>query len=323
MQRSAAPANAESPREELIREVRDGLSRPGQKILPSKLLYDRGGSYLFEAITRLPEYGLTRADERVLAKLSPTLPELLPGRVCVAELGSGSGAKTRSILKALANGNPVAYHPIDVSTAALEACRVQLEGLCRMHAHRSSYIEGLSEVVSERDDTSRLLLLFLGSTIGNFSSHEALNFLSAIRRQMRSGDALLLGADLVKPVDTLLFAYNDPAGVTAAFNKNVLGRMNRELGANFDLSSFEHEARYSGETQAVEMHLRSTRSQEVTIPGAGLAVSFEEGETIWTESSRKFTLRELDELALKSGFKPCRQWTDSEWPFAECLWLVA
>jgi dimethylhistidine N-methyltransferase len=262
----------------------------------------------------------------VLRELAPELPDFLPGPVRglvrVAELGSGTGTKTRCILQALANGVQLPYHPIDVSPTALAACRVELNGLCRFEAHLAPYSVGLREVVARRRDQERLLVLFLGSTIGNFSYAEAADFLSGIRRTLRTGDALLLGADLLKSVPALLLAYDDPTGVTAAFNKNLLGRINRELGGDFHLPSFAHEARYSSEKQSVEMHLRSLRRQKVSIAAAGLTAQFAEGETIWTESSRKFTTSELDELALNAGFEPRGRWIDSDWPFAECLWLV-
>ena len=309
-------------REEFARDVRDGLGSKDQKTIPPKHLYDPLGSALFEAITHLPEYGLSRADERVLRQLAPGLPELLPGPVRVVELGSGTGTKTRCILEALANGVQLDYHPIDVSPLALAACRVELNGLCRMQAHLAPYAVGLREVVARRHDQERLLVLFLGSTIGNFLYADAAAFLGEIRRTLRKGDALLLGADLVKAPRTLLLAYDDPTGVTAAFNKNLLGRINRELGGNFHLPAFAHEARYSSETHSVEMHLRSLRLQEVSIPAAGLSVRFAEGETIWTESSRKFTPTELDELALSAGFEPRGRWVDDDWPFAECFWIV-
>jgi dimethylhistidine N-methyltransferase len=309
-------------REEFARDVRLGLGQPGQKAIPPKHLYDPLGSALFEAITHLPEYGLTRADERVLRELAPTLPDQLPGPVRVAELGSGTGTKTRCILEALANGVQIPYHPIDVSPAALAACRVELNGLCQFEAHLAPYAIGLEEVVARRDGHECLLVLFLGSTIGNFSYAEAARFLCEIRRTLRSGDALLLGADLLKPIPELLLAYDDPTGVTAAFNKNLLGRINRELGGEFHLPDFAHEARYSADSQSVEMHLRSLRRQEVLIEDAGLTVKLDEGETIWTEASRKFTPSELDELALNAGFEPRGRWVDSEWPFAECIWLV-
>ena len=319
MQRFAASTIADEVREAFANDVREGLSRTDQKRLNSKHLYDSVGSALFEVITRLPEYGLARADERVLRQLAPELPPLLGGNVRVGELGSGSGTKTRFILEALKPSN---YHPIDVSGSALAACCVELGGLSSIHPHEGAYLEGLREVRLRRGAHERLLLLFLGSTIGNFTLEEALDFLCELRSLLHAGDALLLGADLVKPVETLLLAYDDPAGVTAAFNKNLLGRMNRELGANFDLKAFAHEACYESHNHAVEMHLRSLRAQVVDIPEAGLRVEFRQGESIWTESSRKFTVAELDELARASGFEPCRRWVDPEWPFAECLWLA-
>jgi dimethylhistidine N-methyltransferase len=308
--------------QEFADDVHMGLSRPGQKAIPSKHLYDPVGSALFEAITFLPEYGLTRADERVLQQLAPELPRLLGASVRVAELGSGTGAKTRGILEALSSGAPVPYHPIDVSAAALAACRIELNGLCVFQPHLASYIDGLREVARFRHAGERLLVLFLGSTIGNFLSGEAARFLADVRRVLRPGDALLLGADLMKPVPTLLLAYDDPAGVTAAFNKNVLARVNRELGGNFHLPSFAHEVRFSHETRSIEMHLRAVRKQDAYIPAARLRVRMEIGETIWTESSRKFTEWELDDLAAAAGFELSGRWIDREWLFAESLLLA-
>lgn len=165
-----------------------------------------------------------------------------------------------------------------------------------------------------------MLLLFLGSTIGNFNREEGTRFLEAIRAMLSPGDSLLIGLDLVKPAPQMLLAYDDPAGVTAAFNKNVLGRMNRELCANFNLRLFEHEARWNAPERRIEMHLRSLRQQRIDIPAAELMVTLEPGETIWTESSYKFQAEELAPMAAMAGFTEEARWTDSEWPLAECLW---
>lgn len=303
-------------------DVCAGLTRPGQKTLPSKYFYDPVGSALFEAITQLPEYGLTRADERVLVQLAPELPRLLPGRIRVAELGSGTGVKTRWVLEALATDDSLSYHPIDVSAAALATCQTALNGLCRVEPHLGTYIDGLREVTAARRPGDRLLVLFLGSTLGNFAHEEAAGFLMDVRRTLRSGDSLLLGVDLMKPVPKLLLAYDDPAGVTAAFNKNLLARINRELGGNFDLTQFAHEARFSAQTQSIEMHLRALRTQYVSITSANFETRLRMGETIWTEASRKFTERELNVLAHRCGFATAGRWVDREWPFAETLLLV-
>jgi L-histidine N-alpha-methyltransferase len=309
---------------EFAADVNAGLSKL-QKELPAKYLYDELGSALFEAITVLPEYGLTRAEERLLARHAKEIARWLPSNVAVAELGSGSGRKTRPVLQAIAaRRDSLPYCAIDVSRAALDACCSQLSGLSGVSVRglRCPYLDGLAEICSRRDGDECLLVLFLGSSIGNFSRDEAMRFLTAVRKRLRPGDALLLGADLVKPASRLLAAYNDPAGVTAAFNLNVLGRINRELGANFDLRNFQHAARWCSSARCIEMHLRSLIRQVAEIPGAGCRVEFEAGETIWTESSHKFETGDLHLMAGQSGFISIARWTDDEWPFAESLWIA-
>jgi uncharacterized SAM-dependent methyltransferase len=177
-------------------------------------------------------------------------------------------------------------------------------------------------VAARRREGQRILVLFLGSTIGNFSPPADINFLRDVRTILQPCDALLLGTDLQKPIPQLLNAYDDPLGVTAAFNLNLLVRLNRELESNFDLGQFEHLAKFNSETQSVEMHLRSKVSQTVVIRGAGLTVAFETGETIWTENSHKYSLEEVARLAKESGFRSEAQWLDEEWRFAESL-LIA
>lgn len=320
------------PAQEFAMDVRSGL-RKKQKELPSKYLYDAVGSALFEAITRLPEYGLTRADERLLNRHAREIADhLAPGlapAIRVVELGSGSGRKAVPILKAIGGGThlttrKVVYYPVDVSQAALEQCRREVSVLpnVRIRAIRAFYVEGLKEAVKSRARSERILVLFLGSSLGNFDRRESAHLLFQIQRMLRPGDALLLGTDLVKPQTELILAYDDPAGVTAAFNLNMLARMNRELGARFQLRQFRHEARWSPEQRRVEMHLQSLAAQKVEIPGARCQASFEPGETIWTESSYKFEPAELVSLAKQSGFTPEDQWIDREWPFAENLWMI-
>ncbi len=305
-------------------DVRAGLSKP-QKELPAKYLYDEVGSALFEAITVLPEYGLTRAEERLLGQHANEIARWLPSRVAVAELGSGSGRKTRPVLEAIASlRDSVGYCAIDVSRAALDSCCRQLNGLCGVEVRglECPYLEGLAEICSRRQGDECLLVLFLGSSIGNFERDQAARFLSAVRKRLRPGDALLLGADLVKPACDLLAAYDDPAGVTAAFNLNLLARINRELNANFDLRNFRHEARWLANDRRIEMHLFSTARQAVDILGAGCRVKFNVGETIWTESSHKFEPDELHHLAGQTGFISIARWMDTEWPFVESLWIA-
>jgi len=305
-------------------DVRAGMGHEGQKTLRSSYLYDAVGSALFEAITLLPEYGLTRADEHLLSRHSSEIVSGLASPVRVAELGSGTGRKTRWILSALARRQDVAYHPIDISSAALAECERELGRLpnVRVLPTHADYLEGLAQVAHRRLPGERLLLLFLGSTIGNFDRPMAVPFLRGLRAHLEPGDALLVGTDLVKPIERLLLAYDDPAGVTAAFNRNVLGRINRELDADFDLTCFTHVARWDDVERRVEMHLRSDVRQRVRIRGADLVVTFEPGETIWTESSHKYTPEEPIEMGRRAGFRSAGQWFDAAWPFAETL-LIA
>jgi L-histidine Nalpha-methyltransferase len=304
--------------------VRECLTKSGQRELPSKYLYDEVGSALFETISVLPEYGLTRADARLLQKHAHDIVDCLPSPLHVAELGSGSGKKTRWILEALSQRQQTFYFPIEISPSALAACQKELGqiDLVSIVGYEQPYLEGLRKVAQRRAYQEHLLVLFLGSTIGNFDREAGDNFLRSVREILIEGDALLLGTDLEKNVEDLTLAYDDPAGVTAAFNKNLLGRINRELGANFDLSCFAHEARWDAEQRRIEMHLRSICRQTVQIPAAGLRIGLDEGETIWTESSHKYRIGEAAEMAERTGFRCEGQWVDEEWPFAQNL-LIA
>jgi dimethylhistidine N-methyltransferase len=302
-------------------DVRAGLTKNGQKELPSKYLYDGLGSKLFEVISELPEYGLTRADERLLRAHAQEIVQRIPGDVILSELGSGSGSKTRWVLEALSRRRHTSYFPIEISPSALRTCQRELADIDSVGivGLEREYLDGLLEVAARRRDGQRILVLFLGSTIGNFSHPADLNFLREIRLILKAGDCLLLGSDLEKPVHRLIGAYDDPLGVTAAFNLNLLARINRELDGDFSLDRFEHEARFNSETRSVEMHLRSARAQTVQIRHARLSVRFEEGETIWTENSHKYTPLEVVRMAENSGFRCMAQWIDREWPFAESL----
>lgn len=313
-----------NPTYQFAADVRVGLTRPRQKELLSKYLYDDVGSALFEVISFLPEYGLTRADERLLRRHARDIVEFLPAPVAVAELGSGSGKKTRWILEALCRRQRTSYYPIEISHTALAMCARELGDIDSISilGFEREYLDGLLEVAAQRRRGQHLLVLFLGSTIGNFDRLAGVNFLREVRHILAPGDAMLLGTDLEKSSSQLIAAYDDPLGVTAAFNLNVLARINRELDADFDLTHFQHVARINQEARSVEMHLLSTLRQTVTIPGAELLVEFLEGETIWTESSHKYLADEVFQLASDSGFLCRAQWIDDEWPFAESL-LIA
>jgi len=306
---------------EFASDVHAGLTRPGQKELPSKYLYDDVGSALFEVISRLPEYGLTRADERLLRRHASEIVDRVAAPVAVVELGSGSGKKTRWLLEALCRRQRTFYYPVEISRSALAMCERELRDIDSISivGFEREYLDGLLEVAAHRKSGQHLLVLFLGSTIGNFDRSAGVKFLAEVRRILEPGDSLLLGTDLEKPGTQLLSAYDDGLGVTAAFNLNLLARVNRELDADFDLQQFVHMARINHEARSVEMHLQSMRRQTVSIPSAEVDVEFMEGETIWTESSHKYAADEICQMARSSGFCCEAQWVDGEWPFAENL----
>jgi L-histidine Nalpha-methyltransferase len=317
----AIPSNATY---EFAADVRSGLTRPGQKELPSKYFYDDVGSALFEVISRLPEYGLTRADERLLRRHASEIVDHLARPVAVAELGSGSGQKTRWLLEALCRRQRTTYYPVEISHSALVMCERELSDIDSVSivGFEREYLDGLLEVAARRKQGQHLFVLFLGSTIGNFDRPAGIKFLAEVRRILAPGDSLLLGTDLEKSSAQVLRAYDDELGVTAAFNLNLLARINRELNADFDLSQFTHVARINDEARSIEMHLQSKCAQAVSIATAGIVVEFREGETIWTESSHKYSAEEIFLMARDAGFRCDAQWIDQQWPFAESL-LIA
>lgn len=308
---------------QFAQDVATGFAIVGGRKIAPRYFYDDLGSALFEAITLLPEYGLTRADERLLRAHASDIARRTGRLGVVTELGSGNGKKTLPILKAILQENPeLIYRPIDVSTAALAACQREIESSCAVKPVCHDWLGGLAKIAGERDRSDPLLLLFLGSSIGNLDRELIPDFLHNVRSYLLPGDFFLLGADLVKNVDQMLAAYDDPTGVTAAFNLNVLGRMNRELQADFDLRTFAHEVRWNNEKRRIEMHLLSCRDQDVFIGALDTVYHFKAGETIWTESSHKFTEEELNRFAQEGGFATAATWVDGEWPFAEALWQV-
>jgi len=245
--------------------------------------------------------------------------------VTLLELGSGSGEKVALLAEALrTRRRRVAIHLVDISPTALELSERTLGALEHVSVvgHRATYEDGLRRAARDRPVSGGLLVLFLGSNIGNFDTPAAREFLREIRRALRSGDALLLGTDLVKPVNELMLAYDDPLGVTAAFNKNLLVRMNRELDANFDLAAFAHRAIWNPLDRRIEMHLAAVRPQTVSIRRSGVEVRFEEGESIWTESSYKYDAQEVVDFVSEAGFVAHSQWMDPDARFALTLFII-
>ncbi|MCU0699658.1 MAG: L-histidine N(alpha)-methyltransferase [Myxococcaceae bacterium] len=306
----------------LLSAVRAGLSA-AQKTLPAALLYDDLGSALFEAITYLPEYEVTRADLRLLEAHAAEVGRRVPG-ADVAELGPGAGRKAKVFLERAAGGAERVFYAIDVSRQALVDCRRTVEQVpgVTVRAVEARYLEGLGEVVAARRPGVPLLVLFLGSNLSNFGRDEARTFLAEVRAQLQPHDAFLLATDLDKAPAKLVPAYDDAVGVTAAFNKNLLVRLNRELDADFDVSAFRHEARWSQAHRRIEMHLVATRPVTATVKAGGFSVHFDEGESLWTESSHRFTCDELAGWGRAAGFVVDAQWVDPAWAFAHSLFLV-
>jgi dimethylhistidine N-methyltransferase len=247
------------------------------------------------------------------------------GPVTLVELGCGSGEKVSLVARELRKRQrPIAVHLIDISPSALELSEKNLGRIEHVSVvgHRATYEEGLRRAARERAPGSTLLVLFLGSNIGNFDPPQSEEFLREIRRALQPGDALLLGADLVKPERELQLAYDDPLGVTAAFNKNLLRRINTELLADFDLDAFDHRALWNRLERRVEMHLVSRRAQEVVIPRADFLLSLGAGEIIWTESSYKYEAGEVIDLGTRAGFRSAEQWIEPDARFALSLFVA-
>jgi dimethylhistidine N-methyltransferase len=292
------------------------------KQLPSRYLYDALGSALFNAICELPWYTLTRAESRLLDAQGREILELAGPIRHLAELGSGDGRKLARLLAARPQSSlRPDVHLIDISASALaEATRTisAFDGI-RVVAHHATYEDGLERAAKATDDGGRTLALFLGSNIGNFDPPSADALLTHVRHCLRRGDLLLIGADLIKPEPEMRLAYDDPLGVTAAFNLNLLARMNRELDANFDLSAFAHVAAWNAGDSRMEMHLRSRRTQQVAIRGADLDIALHADELIWTESSYKYDAAGLRAMIERAGFQTRTQWIDPRDQFALTL----
>jgi L-histidine N-alpha-methyltransferase len=311
---------------EFAADVRRDLAL-APKQLQSKYLYDALGSSLFEAICRLPWYRITRAERRLLEHRAPDIIERLThvhheAVPLIVELGPGSGEKLVILAEALQRaGGRGRVHLIDISSQALEQSERTLGRLQHVSVvgHRETYEVGLRHAAEEREHGDPMLVLLLGSNIGNFDTPAADEFLREIRSALAPGDFLLLGADLVKPERELLLAYDDPLGVTAAFNRNLLVRINRELGGTFDLDGFAHRAVWNPAAQRIEMHLESLADQKVTIEAARTTVQFARGERIWTESSYKYDQTQIEHMGERAGFIVAEQWVDDEARFALTL----
>lgn len=300
-------------------EVRAGLSA-SPKTLPSRFFYDERGSRLFERITELPEYYLTRCEQSILDACAPEIVATAGMRVSIVEFGSGSSTKTRTLLEAaLAGGAEVLYSPIDISETFLHETAVRLLAdfpRLRIHGLAAEYHDALSELPSA--DAPRLFL-FLGSNIGNFENGEALAFLREVRACMRAEDRLLVGIDLYKDAAIVEPAYNDAGGVTEAFNKNVLRRIDDELGGRFDLDAFRHHAPLVPEHSRIEMRLISKFDQTVPIDALNWSVDFARDEPIRTEVSTKYTIPAFEALAREAGLAPVARWLEEREWFAEVL----
>jgi dimethylhistidine N-methyltransferase len=309
-----------APSSGFLADVVAGLCCDGQKTLPPKYLYDELGSMLFGAITRLPEYGVWRAERRLLEAHADTIATASAADL-VVELGSGSAEKTRTLLEALLAQRRVTYCPVEISTSALDASRHALDDLDGLHFRgiARDYLAGVDEALALRDASEPALVLFLGSSLGNFDAEAGGNFLRALRERLNPGDFLLLGADLDKPEPILRAAYDDALGVTAAFNLNVLARMNRELGADFRLAHFRHRVEFDRAARSIEMHIESQREQIVRFDRGAFEIELARGETIHTETSHKYSLGELDALLAECGFREAERWMDHEWGFATVL----
>ncbi|MFN6549016.1 L-histidine N(alpha)-methyltransferase [Mycolicibacterium septicum] len=308
---------ADSAATALRRDVREGLAQ-SPKMLPPKWFYDSVGSDLFDQITRLPEYYPTRTEAQILRDRSPEITEAA-GADTLVELGSGTSEKTRMLLDAMRDGGQLRrFIPFDVDAGVLRAAGdaigqeypgIEIDAVC------GDFEEHLGKIPS----VGRRLVAFLGSTIGNLTPGPRADFLASLSETLQPGDSVLLGTDLVKDTDRLVRAYDDSAGVTAAFNRNVLSVVNRELDADFDLDAFEHVAKWNADEERIEMWLRADAPQQVTIAGLDLDVAFGAGEEMLTEVSCKFRADGVaDELA-KAGLRQTHWWTDEAGDFGLSL----
>lgn len=323
---SASPATIVSVDEFVAEAVREGLTLKPKR-LPAWLFYDAAGSRLFDQITELPEYYLTRTERGILTTHAKEMLALAAdgARLRIAELGAGSAEKTRILLKAtVERQGEVIYEPVDVSASALEGAKKQIEGgipgvavVPRIMDY--THGDGRRFQLGEAGKNERRLMLYIGSSIGNFEPGAAMRLLRRVRAGLKQGDGFLLGVDLVKEKTTLVNAYSDAAGVTAAFNRNILIRLNAELDADFDPDAFAHRAVWNSTRSRMEMHLVSQGAQQVRLEALNMTVNFARGETIHTENSYKYQPGQAETMLVEAGFVPAKTWTDQRGWFAVCL----
>ncbi|MGF1479691.1 MAG: L-histidine N(alpha)-methyltransferase [Cyanophyceae cyanobacterium] len=300
-------------------DVIEGLTQP-QKSLPPHYFYDERGSLLFEQICELPEYYPTRTEAAILTQQATTIARQT-GACELVELGSGSSTKTRLLLDAHRQlGQALRYKPIDVSASILQESAQQLLAdypTLQVHGLVSTYETALQQLGPS--PLGKRTVLFLGSTLGNFSQSECDRFFSQLQAALNRGDYFLLGIDLQKPKEVLEAAYNDSQGVTAAFNLNMLRHLNWRFSGNFNLDLFEHGAFYNESRSRIEMHLVSQSAQQVRLNGLNLIVEFQAGETILTEISRKFNWQQMQDYLMTKGLKTVDGWVDDQYPFGVLL----
>jgi len=300
-------------------EIRTSLTK-NQKSIAPKFFYDKKGSNLFEKICSLPEYYPTRTEISILKKLQTELPDFIDDSFRLVELGSGASVKTRLLLDIFTNlQERIDYFPIDISEILTESSEQLLADYNDLHITGiiDTYEGGL-EFLQNYDDKKNLIL-FLGSSFGNFSPDDGYAFLQKINSAMKSNDLFLIGLDLVKDIQVLESAYNDSQGITAKFNLNVLSRINDELDADFDLINFKHHAIYNKEDQRIEMYLKSLVNQSIIISKSNLSLNLNKDELIHTEYSRKFQVSEIRKLLISTGFKIKNIWLDDAENFSISL----
>lgn len=294
-------------------EVREGL-KAKQKQLPSKLLYDELGSILFEAICVLPEYYLTRTERAILVQNARDIVGHVRREAILVELGAGSAVKTSLLIDEMVRHNrSMVYCPVDISKEALRTAQANIVSRfpgIDFRGIQDDWFKALEHLT--RMERSQKLIVFLGSSMGNMSFDGAVSFLKRLQGVMADDDKVLLGLDMVKPVDELLPAYDDQAGVTAAFNRNLLVRLNHELDGDFDPRGFDHEARWNADQERVEMHLVARKAHRVRLDRLDLTVDFKSGESIHTENSHKFTPEKIGRLVEEAGLKIEQEWHDGQ-----------